>query len=46
MLPESSGRTPCGPASTPGPDIGEAIFQAILDHPEGLWIGKVDPRKT
>lgn len=27
---------------TPGPGLGEEIFQAILDHPEGLWIGEVD----
>lgn len=26
----------------PGPDQSERIFQAILDHPEGIWIGKVD----
>jgi len=26
----------------PGPNMGEEIFQAILDHPEGLWVGKVD----
>lgn len=25
------------------PILGEKIFQAILDHPEGLWIGKCDP---
>ncbi len=24
------------------PLMGEEIFQAILDHPEGLWIGKCD----
>ncbi|MBF0238057.1 MAG: molybdopterin-dependent oxidoreductase [SAR324 cluster bacterium] len=23
-----------------------ALFQALLDHPEGLWIGKVDPDKN
>lgn len=27
----------------PGPAMGEEIFQAIEDHPEGLWIGKCDP---
>ena len=27
----------------PGPNMAEEIFQAILDHPEGLWIGKCDP---
>jgi len=26
----------------PGPGLGEEIFQAILDHPEGLWIGEAD----
>lgn len=26
----------------PGPAQGEAIFQALLDHPEGLWIGRCD----
>jgi anaerobic selenocysteine-containing dehydrogenase len=30
----------------PGPTMGEEIFQAILDHPEGLWIGKSDPEKN
>ncbi len=24
----------------PGPFMGEQIFQALLDHPEGLWIGR------
>jgi anaerobic selenocysteine-containing dehydrogenase len=23
--------------------LGDEMFQAILDHPEGLWIGKCDP---
>lgn len=27
----------------PGLTMGDDIFQAIIDHPEGLWIGKVDP---
>ncbi len=27
----------------PGFAIGEEIFKAILDHPEGLWIGRADP---
>lgn len=26
-----------------GMGMGEQIFQAILDHPEGLWIGQSDP---
>lgn len=27
---------------TPGMTMGEEIFKAILEHPEGLWIGKCD----
>ncbi len=30
----------------PGPTLGEEIFQAILDHPEGTWVGKVDPENN
>ncbi len=25
-----------------GFDLGDRMFQAILDHPEGLWVGKTD----
>lgn len=28
---------------TPGMGLGEELFQKIMDHPEGLWIGQVDP---
>lgn len=27
---------------TPGPAFGEQMFQAILDQPEGLWVGECD----
>jgi anaerobic selenocysteine-containing dehydrogenase len=27
----------------PGPDFGERLFQALLDNPQGLMIGRVDP---
>ncbi|MBK5102512.1 MAG: molybdopterin dinucleotide-binding protein, partial [Desulfobacteraceae bacterium] len=30
----------------PGMPMGEEIFQAILDHPEGLWIGRTDPENN
>jgi len=26
----------------PGPDQGDRIFQALLDTPQGLWIGRMD----
>jgi anaerobic selenocysteine-containing dehydrogenase len=28
---------------TPGPLMGDAIYQAVLDNPQGLWVGRVDP---
>jgi anaerobic selenocysteine-containing dehydrogenase len=28
----------------PGPDQGDRIFQAVLDTPQGLWVGKADVR--
>jgi len=30
---------------TPGPAIGDEIFQALMDSPGGLIVGKVDPDK-
>jgi anaerobic selenocysteine-containing dehydrogenase len=30
----------------PGMDQGERIFQALLDTPQGLWIGEVDPNEN
>jgi len=26
----------------PGPDFGDKLYQTILEHPEGLWVGQVD----
>lgn len=25
-----------------GPDLGDRIFQALLDNPQGLWVGRAD----
>jgi anaerobic selenocysteine-containing dehydrogenase len=30
----------------PGMKMGEDIFQALLAHPEGVWIGKCDPQNN
>ncbi|MCF8035066.1 MAG: molybdopterin-dependent oxidoreductase [Desulfarculaceae bacterium] len=30
----------------PGPDLGDRVFSAVMDHPEGLWIGKADPARA
>jgi len=31
---------------TAGPDLGDRIFQALLDHPQGMWVGRVDPQEN
>jgi anaerobic selenocysteine-containing dehydrogenase len=30
----------------PGPAMGEEIFSAVLEHAEGIWIGRLDPEKN
>ena len=30
---------------TPGPSLGEEIFQALMRHPEGIWVGEADAKK-
>jgi hypothetical protein len=27
----------------PGMDQGDRIFQALMDNPQGVWVGEVDP---
>jgi anaerobic selenocysteine-containing dehydrogenase len=29
-----------------GPALGEELFQQIVDHPEGVWVGKIDPENN
>jgi len=29
-----------------GPNLGEEIFQKIVDHPEGIWVGRIDPEQN
>ncbi|MCP4756649.1 MAG: molybdopterin-dependent oxidoreductase [Proteobacteria bacterium] len=41
-LPPSSQENAARSGFTPGPGLGEDLFQAILDHPEGLWVGEMD----
>lgn len=31
---------------TQGLAMGEELFQKIMDHPEGLWVGRVDPEEN
>jgi anaerobic selenocysteine-containing dehydrogenase len=30
----------------PGPALGEKVFQEIMDHPEGIWVGRIDQEKN
>jgi len=39
---ENAGRS----GFTPGLTLGEEIFQSLLDHPEGIWIGQCDTAKN
>ncbi|HOG81790.1 MAG TPA: molybdopterin dinucleotide binding domain-containing protein, partial [Smithellaceae bacterium] len=29
-----------------GATLGEEIFRQIMDHPEGVWVGKIDPENN
>ena len=45
-LPKHSQENAARAGFTPGPILAEEIFQALLDHPEGIWIGRCDPEKN
>jgi anaerobic selenocysteine-containing dehydrogenase len=31
---------------TPGMTLGKNVFKAIMDHPQGIWVGRLDPEKN
>lgn len=31
---------------TPGASLGDELFKKIMDHPEGIWVGKCDPQNN
>jgi anaerobic selenocysteine-containing dehydrogenase len=45
-LPQNSQENAARAGFTPGLTLGEEIFQALLDHPEGLWLGRCDTEKN
>ena len=45
-VPESFQENAARAGFNPGTGLGEEIFQRIIDHPEGLWVGQVDPKKN
>ena len=40
--PESCRENAARTGFAPGLDQGEKVFQAVMDHPEGLWVGRAD----
>ena len=44
--PSLSTRMPSVPGIQPGLTLGEELFQQIIDHPEGIWMGQVDPENN
>ncbi len=44
-LPSASHELAARAGFTPGPGLGEEIFQAVLQHPEGIWAGELDAEK-
>ena len=45
VAPKSFRENACRAGFIPGVTMGDEIFKAILDHPEGIWIGKCDTSK-
>ena len=43
MTPNSFQEKAARAGFAPGAGLGEVLFQKIIDHPEGLWVGEVDP---
>jgi anaerobic selenocysteine-containing dehydrogenase len=41
-LPPSSLENAKRAGYTPGPDFGEKLFQTLLEHPQGLWVGEAE----
>jgi anaerobic selenocysteine-containing dehydrogenase len=46
VLPERFQQDAARVGFEPGPMMGEEIFKAVLEHPEGLWVGRCDPEKN
>ena len=46
MLPEQSHKNAARVGFKPGMTLGDDIFQALLDNPQGLWVGEVDPAEN
>ena len=45
-LPEEAHKKAARVGFKPGLTLGDDIFQALLDNPQGLWVGEVDPSEN
>jgi len=45
-VPKSFRKNAARAGFTPGPEMGEELFRKVIDHPEGLWIGQMDPAEN
>lgn len=45
-VPKSFRKNAARAGFTPGMEMGEELFQQILDHPEGIWVGRTDPEEN
>ncbi len=46
VAPKSFHENAARAGNQPGPGLGEEMFQKIIDHPEGTWVGQIDPEKN
>ncbi|HOO39669.1 MAG TPA: molybdopterin-dependent oxidoreductase [Deltaproteobacteria bacterium] len=45
-VPKSFRKNAARAGFTPGIAMGEELFGKVIDHPEGLWVGQVDPEEN
>lgn len=45
-VPKSFRKNAARAGFTPGMELGEELFQKIIDHPEGIWVGQMDPEEN
>jgi anaerobic selenocysteine-containing dehydrogenase len=46
VLPEQAQENAVRAGFQAGPGLGEEIFQGVLEHPQGLWIGRADVERN
>jgi anaerobic selenocysteine-containing dehydrogenase len=46
MAPKSFHENAARAGYEPGVGLGGEIFQKLIDHPEGIWVGRIDPERN